>query len=220
VLASILLAFWIDAWWDERQDRLLEAEILDLVAAEVEANRAELRSVLTLNEEALADIDRFFRVSPNPSEQAPRDSVRSMIRALQRLDTFNPNEEAASLLARTPVVGPGSLRRRTLIARYLQEWADAAEEHPTLKQRQNDVMGHLARYAGREADSGREAIPAMVARRGGAVLGELRRDEELVATVAQKAHWQNVYQNELREVLAALDSASVAFQAAVAARSR
>lgn len=219
MLVSILIAFWIDAWWDGRKDRSLETEILELVAAEVEGNRAELQVVLADNEESLAGIDAFLRADPAALMDVQPDSVLSRVQSLPQIWTFNPNEEAASLLARTPVISPESLQLRALIARYLQVWADAAEEHQMLKEVQNDVMIGLAPYAGREADVGRAGLAGMVARGGPAVLGELRRDEDLVAAVIRKAAWQSIYLNESRRVLAALDSVSAAIAEAGSTRS-
>ena len=42
IVASILLAFSIDAWWDRVQDRAEEREILSLLRAEFEANQKVL----------------------------------------------------------------------------------------------------------------------------------------------------------------------------------
>ena len=46
ILASVLLAFWVDAWWERGQDRALEAAVLDAVAEEMEGNRRNLLSTL------------------------------------------------------------------------------------------------------------------------------------------------------------------------------
>jgi len=44
IVASILLAFGIQAWWDERGDREIEHSLLVELQAEFEANRASLQS--------------------------------------------------------------------------------------------------------------------------------------------------------------------------------
>ena len=49
-------------------------------------------------------------------------------------------------------------------------------------------------------------IPAEVARTGPGILGELRSDDDLVAAVIEKAHWQRRYLDELQRVSAALHS--------------
>jgi len=50
VLAAILVAFALDAWWEERQERQMMLEALDAVAVELERNVAELTSALEYNE--------------------------------------------------------------------------------------------------------------------------------------------------------------------------
>jgi hypothetical protein len=49
IVASILLAFAIDAWWDDRLDQQQEDEVLAILLAEFEDNRTELdQTLLTL----------------------------------------------------------------------------------------------------------------------------------------------------------------------------
>ena len=38
IVASILLAFAIDAWWDELRDRVVERNVLSTIRAEFETN--------------------------------------------------------------------------------------------------------------------------------------------------------------------------------------
>lgn len=49
IVVSILLAFWIDAWWDNRQARMTEMTVLESIREEVEENRLELDRLLGLN---------------------------------------------------------------------------------------------------------------------------------------------------------------------------
>ena len=53
IVAGILLAFAIDAGWDERNEREEEKEILQSLVVEFEANRDEADSVLRVHENAL-----------------------------------------------------------------------------------------------------------------------------------------------------------------------
>lgn len=50
VLAAILVAFALDAWWDARVERTEMLEALDAVAIEVERNMVRLDSTLTYNQ--------------------------------------------------------------------------------------------------------------------------------------------------------------------------
>ena len=61
IIASILLAFGIDAWWDERADRALEQEYLVSLRVEVERGLAELEGDVTRRHELSTTIARFLR---------------------------------------------------------------------------------------------------------------------------------------------------------------
>ena len=53
IVASILLAFAIDAAWDERNERMEEKEVLRSLQLEFEANRDEAANVVLTHERAL-----------------------------------------------------------------------------------------------------------------------------------------------------------------------
>lgn len=65
IVASILVAFWIDAWWAERQETALGKEYEDRILAELRSNRALLDAQLIHVERNLAaakDAAAFFGV--------------------------------------------------------------------------------------------------------------------------------------------------------------
>jgi hypothetical protein len=76
IVASILLAFALDAWWDERKEGKRVDEMLDAVAAEFESQRAAMDSVASENELVIA----WYRtVLPRTDPDLPslsRDSIR------------------------------------------------------------------------------------------------------------------------------------------------
>lgn len=77
IVVSILLAFALDAWWDERQEQARVEEVLDAVADEFEAEIAVLDSIIAGNEreyeEYLLLIDATDPDEPSLSE----DSIRA-----------------------------------------------------------------------------------------------------------------------------------------------
>ena len=58
IVASILIAFGIDAWWDSRQRRFDEDELLAAVQQNLEDTRIELERVLGSNERSRRALDR------------------------------------------------------------------------------------------------------------------------------------------------------------------
>ena len=53
IVASILLAFWIDAWWSERQTRADEREAIAQLTSDYQTNAQRLRDIRDTHEAAL-----------------------------------------------------------------------------------------------------------------------------------------------------------------------
>jgi hypothetical protein len=60
IVASILLAFWIDAWWDDRQNRAEERELLVGLEAEFVDLRARLDRWGKFNRESMILTEKFL----------------------------------------------------------------------------------------------------------------------------------------------------------------
>lgn len=60
IVGSILLAFAIDAWWEERQDRHEEQQLLQGLHAEFEENRTVLQRHLTRHLEEIQSLERVL----------------------------------------------------------------------------------------------------------------------------------------------------------------
>jgi hypothetical protein len=88
IVASILLAFAIDAWWDVRRD--LEAEQLLLAALErdMARNQREADRVLEALGRAIASAEAFLQLSPDEVRHLPADSVQRL-RARLVIATFD-----------------------------------------------------------------------------------------------------------------------------------
>lgn len=75
IVASILLAFWIDAWWEQRQDReqaesLLVALLEDFEAASVQLDTMEARhGRLVANGQRLLEYGELGSVPPDEQER-------------------------------------------------------------------------------------------------------------------------------------------------------
>jgi hypothetical protein len=63
VLAAILVAFALDAWWEESQERRMMLEALDAVAVELERNVAEVNLALEYNEDRAALVGEMAAMS-------------------------------------------------------------------------------------------------------------------------------------------------------------
>lgn len=69
IIASILLAFWIDAWWDKTQESALGADYENRIASELQSNLAQLKEQLLHVEHniiAARQASSFFDVERQP----------------------------------------------------------------------------------------------------------------------------------------------------------
>ena len=60
IVVSILLAFAIDAWWNEQQERAEEREVLESLYVEFEANREEAAAVISFHDREIQSIETLM----------------------------------------------------------------------------------------------------------------------------------------------------------------
>jgi hypothetical protein len=121
IVGSILLAFAIDAWWDGRQQRALEAQYLDALQEEMTTNQADIHQILTYHNLRIEAFDRFLAAMPRVLNAVPEDSARTWIPNLVYSATIP--------LARS-VVGSGDsgLVEDPGVRRAISAWMSAADD--------------------------------------------------------------------------------------------
>jgi hypothetical protein len=207
IVLSILLAFWIDAWWNNRQALKEEMAILESVRGELDRNRGELDTLLDRTKRDLDRIDRFFRATPPELVSLPPDSVNPWLLAAAVPWTFDPELSAASvLLEESPMASDRGRASRETVARWMRLLEDTHEEKASLTEYGNAVLGQLASGAAGTASQGLALIDQMATRMGPAILAQLRGDPDFIAAVMSKSHQQMLYLSELTEASSALDA--------------
>ena len=81
IVASILLAFAIDAWWDDRQDRKEESAVLKRLLVDLDYDARILKSLATAPDgkiERLRRIQNVFRTGEYPAN--PRQFLEDIVR--------------------------------------------------------------------------------------------------------------------------------------------
>ena len=207
IVFSILLAFWIDAWWDSSQARRTESTVLASIRQEAEQNRRELDRLLERNEAQMDRIDRFLGSGGEQLRTLPQDSVFPWITAMITTWTFDGDDSAAGLFlgSSTPVT-PHAREARTVLARWVRIADDLQEEKNTLWDLGVDLASHLAGHLAPSAGDDPGMIHEIAAGRGPELLAQLRADEAYVGALLSKAHYQGVYAEELADASAALDA--------------
>ena len=73
IVASILLAFWIDAAWDNHQDRLEEREALVSIRAELESNLGLIERELKYRHAMIESIETLFAMVDGEVHLSPNE---------------------------------------------------------------------------------------------------------------------------------------------------
>ena len=127
ILTSILLAFAIDAAWEDRQARLLRKEVISVATLEAVANREQLELTVGQTEVRLRQIDLFFAMTPVPGSGERLDSLASIILALPNSPSIQPSLSGALMLAQTPLLDSDDIAVRSAVDRWLQERSGVRE---------------------------------------------------------------------------------------------
>ncbi|HSM03810.1 MAG TPA: hypothetical protein VK858_04285 [Longimicrobiales bacterium] len=207
IVVSILLAFWIDAWWDSSQARRSEAVVLESIRGEAEQNRIDLDELLERSDAQLARINMFLSATPDELRGLPQDSVLPWLSAMVITWTFDADDSAAGLFldSSTPVT-PEAREVRGVLARWVRIVDDLEEEKSSLWDLGVDLATRLATHLAPTVEGDPGMIHMIAARQGAGLLSRLRDDRVFVAVLLNKAHYQGVYTLELEDASAALDS--------------
>ena len=179
IVVSILLAFWIDAWWDTVQDHAEEREILGLLRAEFEANQKVLARTAGIHRLNLGAMRKI--ISASETDMSIDDEYLGPL-FLQAAGTphYNP---ATGALAATISSGRIDLVRNIELRNRLAGWNSVVSDLILDEQTRRDFVIHQVRPAFAEfgiagvfsATNGAEA-DFTAAFRSGKVLALLRTE--------------------------------------------
>lgn len=90
VIVGLFLAFQVDRWWEERDDRELEANYLDRLATEVNRDIEDLEYAIALARTRQGFVDFLIEAAENPAI-AEQEPARFMAAVIQCAYTFTPS---------------------------------------------------------------------------------------------------------------------------------
>lgn len=105
IVVSILLAFTIDAWWDDRGRRQDEREAFRALVQDFESAAGQLASVSLAHDSAFMAAERLLELTGPEANAIAVDSLARLIAPLIRIPTFSPPLGALDAL-----LGSGELR--------------------------------------------------------------------------------------------------------------
>ena len=149
IVLSILLAFAIDAWWDERQERAEETQVLESLYVEFVANQDEAASVILSHELAVQSVATLMELRQDEILSLSAEEVEQHMRFFANPRTFDAVRGSVDAL--TSAGKLGILRDRELreaLTTFVNILDDAVEDRNYLAQTSMTVWNEVARNGG------------------------------------------------------------------------
>ena len=190
IVASILLAFGIDAWWGRTQEaERLQQTLISLEAAFVE-NVEGIDEQLAVSDEFRERLETFFGMSPSDALAVREDLAHLILTAVHRQVTADLNNEYLSQL-----VDAADLSSQPVLQDHVARWR---REAFLLRERRAvlvDLEQQLVRASGHYAEMGPHLRGLDQPHSDARALALLRDDPAVVALATTKAASWRTYRN-------------------------
>jgi hypothetical protein len=187
IVGSILLAFAIDAWWDDRSDNVRLAGAIQNTAGEVGDAREEIVNAVERNTFRMDGIRRFLSLQPDELLMLPDDSILSFKGVFATPSPFDSSGYALQgLLARGNLEIIADDELRSALIAWAQFPNEIERDYAEALQLSMLFFERMARHGVHSAfrnETGDFEIPGAVPLRDALV--SLRNDEVAVDALAQ-----------------------------------
>ena len=144
IVGSILLALFLDAAWDYRTDRVQEAEYIEGLREEFQANQRELSVDAARRDEMATLTARALLATETGGPALEADSARLVIGALLDYRFYSPSEAVLNDLISS---GSLSILRSAELRRALMQYLQECERLRVAEERERDfAAGALEPY--------------------------------------------------------------------------
>lgn len=204
IVVSILLAFGLDAMWDQRNDRQAEVRLRAALVREFRSNRELLEETMAGIREGRVRIEAIAVMTPEQVLSLPDDSAWIYLDDLSRPYTTELSSGVTS-----SAVSSGSLvllqdvALRESIAGWLGRVDDIRERAGVMVNQEANVEASVDRIAAELR------LGILSPSNSAELLHAVQSDGESMARVARKHFHSGIYLDELRVLLARLDSTLV-----------
>ncbi len=149
IVVSILLAFAIDAWWDEQQERAEEREVLQSLHVEFEANRVEAAAVISFHDRVIQSVVMLMKMTEDEILALSAKATVEIVSSLDSPRTFDAVRGSVDALISSGKLG--ILRDRELresLTTFVNILDDSVEDSNFLRQSSITVWNEIARNGG------------------------------------------------------------------------
>ena len=210
IIISILLAFSIEAWWQERGDRKAEIVLLERLRADYVEIQAALRVVEDEHRQASEACLYFMGVAEGELLPETEDVDRRIALVFLASRTFNPGSGAVASFQSSE---GARLVRNQLLADKLLAWSGLVEE---LQEEEANLQKGVAErwtpFISSRANVGpyvialgdlMQGMPAHIS--APATRKPLVVDEEFINHVLDRYKWQQIALRDIEPVMAAVE---------------
>lgn len=208
IVVSILLAFSIDAWWTERNERDIERAALLELRNDLVESRDQLATVLRSLQSAREEYFYFQSSAAEDLVETDPDKIRWILTGLVKNHTFDPVTATLDALINDGRLG---LISNSRLLRQLSQWQSELDniEDISFELRAESVLVRRAMqahggpfYRWQRSLDDLEVLP----RPDGETLANLRRDEDFMGTARAHQYALAVYIGALWKLAEVLDS--------------
>ena len=220
IVASILLAFAIDAWWTRKIEGDVEHGAIQALRSDFVASREQIVVVLVSLESARTEFARFQSTTPADLVEIDQDAIRPILAGLTKNHTFDPVTATLDALANDGRLGLISdqqlLRRLSNWRRELDNIEDISFE---LRAESVLVRRAMERHGGpfmrwRRSPDGLEILP----KANGEHLANMRQDASFMGSARSHQYALSVYLNALRGLAETIDDMVASLDKIIAQR--
>jgi hypothetical protein len=149
IVVSILLAFSIEAWWDERQELAEEREALESLYVEFKVNRDEVASVISILERAIKVVATLIELKQDEILELPAEAVAEMVDSMANPYTFDPVRGSIDALNSAGKLGILQDRElREALTTFVANLDDSVEDAYYMGQTSLTVWNEIAKNGG------------------------------------------------------------------------
>jgi hypothetical protein len=149
IVLSILLAFAIDAWWDERHERAEEKEVLESLYIEFEANRDAVTATISFHDRAIQSIASLRAMAQNEILALQPKAVEAIIGFMGSPRTFDAVRGSVDALISSGKLGILQDRQlREALTTFINIIDDTVEDTNFLGQSSITVWNEMAKSGG------------------------------------------------------------------------
>lgn len=197
LVIGILVALWVDAWWQDRQDRDEERQALLGLQEEFRVNQSYLKGVFESLGEMESAARRLLTIGGKELSEAEAQSARRDVQAFFGLWTFSPTSGSLTALINSGKLG---LIRNTDLRTRLAGWQGLVldykeEENAVMRIINSDLEPQLRRKGG-PTFLLRESAPG----RFEGSFAPMVRDLEFMNTVSVVVYWSTGAIDEAKDV--------------------